>query len=64
MALVSQDNIPNSGKIKKINPAPPAGSAPRANTVVKIATPASIAITVSRKITQRAEFNRFWSRFK
>ena len=50
------------GKIKKIRPGPPAGSAPRANTVVKIATPASIAIAVSKAITHKAEFNRFWFR--
>ena len=47
------------GKITKINPGPEAGSAPNAKTVVKIATPANIAIAVSKKITHNAEERRF-----
>ena len=47
------------GKTTKIRPAPALGSAPMANTIVKIAVPASMAIAVSRRITQIAEFKRF-----
>ena len=44
--------------MKKIKPGPPAGSAPSANTLVNIATPASIAIAVSSAITQSADPNK------
>ena len=47
------------GKTTKINPGPAPGSAPIANTVAKIATPAIIAINVSNKITHKADDNRF-----
>ena len=46
------------GRTTKINPGPSAGLAPRANTVVKIATPASIAMAVSKVITHNAELRK------
>ena len=55
----------NAGKIvgntTKINPGPPAGSAPTENTVVKIANPANSAIPVSSNKTQSADLRRFCS---
>ena len=47
------------GNTTKINPGPSAGLAPKAKTVVKIATPASMAMAVSKKRTHRAEFIKF-----
>ncbi len=52
------------GKIKKMSPGPPAGSAPSAKTVVKIAIPASIAIAVSKAITHSADRNKFCFRLR
>ena len=43
----------------KINPGPSAGLAPNANTVVNIATPANIAMAVSKNITHSAELIKF-----
>src|SRR5699024_9681696 len=44
------------GKVTKTSPAPWLGSRPKANTAVKIDTPASTAIMVSKSAIQRADF--------
>ena len=47
------------GRATKINPGPASGSPPIAKTVAKIATPAIIAINVSRTITHKDDESRF-----